>query len=146
MLECSVIISVIWGFEEVQPMVWNCCQIKTSIYLMLKSELFHQNFSSSWSIKGQIFSSARRNPQTASVQISNHSWEILENLFLVMMQCVNHTFIRCQNSKTVMNKTEWDQSKVSHWSFTLPLLCIVVKLSLLLLFKAVPCFFLANVL
>ena len=43
-----------------------------------------------------------------------------------------------------MNKTEWDQSKVSHWSFTLPLLCIVVKLSLLLLFKAVPCFFWAG--
>ena len=57
--------------------------------------------------------------KTASVHISNHSWEILENLFLAMIQCVNHTFISRQNSKTVITKTEWDQSKVSHWSFTL---------------------------
>ena len=56
--------------------------------------------------------------KTASVHISNHSWEILENLFLAMIQCVNHTFISRQNSKTVITKTEWDQSKVSHWSFT----------------------------
>ena len=40
-------------------MIWNCWQIKISIYLMLKSELFHQNFSfpCQRSIKGKIFSS-----------------------------------------------------------------------------------------